>query len=99
MKLAIEISSKLWNYVEAILRDWGDKGYQTLDDVHVACFAYKHQIKHPPGKKPIRQEYLPDWLHNQNQDTQPKHNPSFEEKKRLFQKRLKRSKEDINLGH
>src|SRR5690606_18681053 len=43
MKLALENSSKRWNYVEAVLRDWVDKGYQTLDEVHAARLAYKQR--------------------------------------------------------
>lgn len=93
MKLAVENSSKRWNYVEAVLRDWIDKGYQTLNDVHAARLAYKHQTKQTSMKKTTRQELLPDWFHNRDQVKAPVHNPSFEEKKRLFEERLKKPRE------
>lgn len=94
MKLAVENSSKRWNYVEAVLRDWVDKGYQTLDDVHAARLAFKHQTKHQSIKKTTRQELLPDWFHNRDQGKEPVHNPSFKEKKRLFEERIKKPSGD-----
>lgn len=84
MKLAVENSSKRWNYVEAVLRDWVDKGYQTLDDVHAARLAFKYQTNHQSRKKPIRQEYIPDWLQNRDESKAPVLHPSLEEKKRLL---------------
>lgn len=89
MKIAVENSSKRWSYVEAVLRDWLDKGHQSLEDVHAARLAYKNQMKHQSRKKPIRQEYIPDWVHNHHKETQPEPSPSFEEKKRLFEERKK----------
>jgi DnaD/phage-associated family protein len=43
MKIAIESSSKTWKYVEAILRNWVDKGYSTVEEVRAAQMAYKEQ--------------------------------------------------------
>ncbi|MFD1780156.1 DnaD domain-containing protein [Fredinandcohnia salidurans] len=97
MKLAVENSSKRWNYVEAVLRDWVDKGHQTLDDVYAARIAYKQQTRDPSIKKPTRQELLPDWFHNRGQGKEPVHNPSFEEKKRLFEERLKKPRVDSDI--
>nr|WP_309098454.1 DnaD domain protein [Fredinandcohnia onubensis] len=94
MKLAVENSSKRWNYVEAVLRDWVDKGYQTLDDVNAARLAYKHQTNHQSRKKPTRQEYIPDWLHNHNQGYEPEHNPNFEEEKKAIEEQLKKLREE-----
>ena len=70
-----------------------DKGYQTLDDVQAARLAYKSQINHQSRKRPTRQELLPDWFHTRDQRKEPVHTPSFEEKKRLFEERLKKSRE------
>ncbi|WP_229142151.1 DnaD domain protein [Bacillus sp. REN16] len=92
MKLAVENSSKRWNYVEAVLRDWKDKGHQTLDDVHAARLAYKNQMNHQSRKKPTRHELLPDWYHYRDQDHEPEHTPDFEEKKRILEDRLKKYK-------
>ncbi|WP_099354736.1 DnaD domain-containing protein [Fredinandcohnia onubensis] len=98
MKLAVENSStKRWSYAEAVLRDWVDKGYQTLDDVHAGRLHYKHQTKHPSMKKTTRQELLPDWFHNRDQGKEPVHNPSFEEKKRLFEERLNKPRVDNDI--
>ncbi len=98
MKLALENSSKRWNYVEAVLRDWVDKGYQTLDDVQAARLAYKNQANHQSRKRPTRQELLPDWFHTRDQSKEPVHTPSFEEKKRLFEERLKKPREDCDIN-
>ncbi|MEH7236395.1 DnaD domain-containing protein [Bacillus sp. JJ1562] len=99
MKLAIENASKRWSYVEAILRDWVDKGYQTLDDVQAARLAYKQQKKHPFTKKPIRQECIPDWFHEREQNHEATHDPTFEDKKRLFEERMKKYTErDCDKG-
>ncbi|MBD8069386.1 DnaD domain-containing protein [Bacillus sp. PS06] len=43
MKFAIEHSSKTWAYVEAILRDWIDKQYTTVTEVHTARLRYKEK--------------------------------------------------------
>jgi DNA replication protein DnaD len=58
MKLAVENSSKHRNYVEAVLRDWVDKGYQTLDDVHAARLPINikrsaHLLKRRQDKNPF----------------------------------------------
>jgi len=93
MKLAVENSSKRWNYVEAVLRDWADKSYQTLGDVHAARLAYKHQTNHQSRKKPIRQEYIPDWLHNDDRYREREHAPIFEAEKKANEEQLKKLKE------
>ncbi|MCC3359633.1 DnaD domain protein [Bacillus sp. REN16] len=93
MKLAVENSSKRWNYVEAILRDWVDKGYKTLDDVHAARLAYKHQMNRPSMKKLTRQELLPDWFHDRSQDDKPEHNFNFAKEKRIIVEQMKELRE------
>lgn len=45
MKRAVETGQKNWKYVEAILRHWVDKGYETVEDVVAAELAYKNQQK------------------------------------------------------
>ncbi|MEH7223194.1 DnaD domain protein [Bacillus sp. JJ1566] len=94
MKLAIENASKRWSYVEAILRDWVDKGYQSLEDIYAARLAYKEQRQKQTLKKPIRQELIPDWLHHDKQHQETISILTFEEKKRLYEERLRRSKEE-----
>ncbi|MEH7385786.1 DnaD domain protein [Bacillus sp. JJ1521] len=93
MKLAIVNSSKRWNYVEAILRDWVDKGYQTVDDVQAARLAFKNQMNHQSRKKPTRKELLPDWFHKRNQDYKAKNGTTFEEDKKSIEEQLNKLKE------
>lgn len=98
MKLAVENSSKRWSYVEAVLRDWVDKGYQNLEDIHAARIAYKHQQKHQSSKKPIRKEYIPDWLHNHDESKELVDNPSLNAKKRPLEERMKNHSEQETFG-
>ncbi|MBM4764717.1 DnaD domain protein [Bacillus sp. B15-48] len=56
MKLAVENGSKTWRYVEAILRDWASKGYQTVDEVQAAQLEFTEKIarkKHKPSPNHI----------------------------------------------
>jgi DnaD/phage-associated family protein len=51
MKFAIENGSKTWAYVEAILRDWVDKQYTSVSEIHAARQRYKEirSNKKPPN--------------------------------------------------
>ncbi|MFS0821493.1 DnaD domain-containing protein [Bacillus sp. 1P02SD] len=93
MKLAVENSSKRWSYVEAILRDWVDKGYQTLDDVHAARLAYKNQMNHSPMKKPTRQEYIPEWFQKREQNHESTHDTAFKKDKGIVEDQIKKRTE------
>lgn len=44
LKEAVVNGSKNWNYVEAILRSWAEKGCQTVDDVHAAQRSFKERL-------------------------------------------------------
>lgn len=44
MKLAVEFGCKHWKYVEAILRQWADKGYQSVSDVHAARLHFEEKM-------------------------------------------------------
>ncbi|RTR33942.1 DnaD domain protein [Robertmurraya yapensis] len=44
MKQAVEYGGKNWKYVEAILRYWADRGYQTVKDVHAGQLAFKERL-------------------------------------------------------
>ncbi|WP_242634537.1 DnaD domain-containing protein [Bacillus timonensis] len=93
MKLAVENSSKRWSYVEAILRDWVEKGYQTLDDVHAARLAYKNQMNHSPMKKPPRQEYIPEWFQKREQNHEATHDTAFKRDKGIIEEQIKKRTE------
>ncbi|MFC4322614.1 DnaD domain-containing protein [Litchfieldia salsa] len=66
MKYAIERGSKTWAYVEAILRDWVDKQYTSVSDVHAARQRYKEQRSQPQGTsiskktKPPKKQDIPE---------------------------------------
>ncbi|BCB04788.1 DnaD domain-containing protein [Bacillus sp. KH172YL63] len=75
MKIAVEQGTKKWGYVEAILKNWAQKGIRTLEQSRAEQQQFKEQrTKRTPARngkvRPIRTEKLPDW---------------FEEKKSYFQ--------------
>lgn len=72
MKIAVERSVKNWSYVEQILRDWSDKKFKTVDQVHAAILAFrenraKQREKPKNGYRPKRTEILPDWFDDEQQ--------------------------------
>ncbi|TKC19092.1 DnaD domain-containing protein [Robertmurraya kyonggiensis] len=52
MKQAVEYGGKNWKYVEAILRYWADRGYQTIDDVHAGQLAFKERLSKNLNRAP-----------------------------------------------
>lgn len=67
MKIAVEYGVKNWTYVERILRNWADKKFQTVEQVHAALLAFReHQAKQRDrpkySSKSNRKELLPDWF-------------------------------------
>jgi DnaD/phage-associated family protein len=59
MKIAVERGAKSWSYVERILRDWDDKKYTTIEQVHAAIMAFKEKCASPKygsHKKKTRME-------------------------------------------
>ncbi|MCM3411253.1 DnaD domain-containing protein [Metabacillus litoralis] len=107
MKIAIENGSRNWKYVSAVLKDWANKKFKSVKEVHAAQLAYrerksKQQRSNSSNKYSSRKEVIPDWMNDQNNDHQPrdetKESPidkdSFElEKKKLFD-RIKKYKEN-----
>jgi DnaD/phage-associated family protein len=72
MKIAVERSVKNWSYVERILRDWSDKKFKTVEQVHAAILAFrenraKQRDKPKNGYRPKRTEILPDWFDDEQQ--------------------------------
>lgn len=98
MKLAVENSSKRWSYVEAILRDWVEKGYQTIEDVHAARLAYKNQTNPQSLKMPVRQEYIPEWFHKRDQEYETQHETISEDDERMVEEHLKKPREQETFG-
>lgn len=103
MKIAVENGTKTWKYVEAILRDWVDKGLQTVEEVHAARQAFKEQRHKQQGqrkqgynRKPVRQEHIPDWLNNDAPPLPEEPNPNFEDEKKAIEERLKRFNASLN---
>ncbi|MEH7238865.1 DnaD domain protein [Bacillus sp. JJ1562] len=89
MKLALENGSNRWNYVEAVLKDWCSKGYRTINEIQCAHHSYQRQKQQQTYRKPVRKEYIPEWLKDDYQPEKPVFDSEFEAKKRLFEERLK----------
>nr|WP_309101657.1 DnaD domain protein [Fredinandcohnia onubensis] len=98
MKIAIEQGVRTWKYVESILRDWSKKGLKSVEQVKADQLAYresKSRKGNSYSRKPVRQELVPDFMQNREEpETQQSGQDvvSFEEKKRLFEERLKQQK-------
>lgn len=52
MKQAVENGSKNWKYIEAILRDWASKGYQTVEEVQAEQLAYTERTAKKRNQPP-----------------------------------------------
>lgn len=89
MKLALENGSNRWNYVEAILKDWISKGYRTVKEILDAKLVFKVQKQKKTIAKPVRREFIPEWLDKDTQPETPVFDLDFAAKKRLFEDRLK----------
>lgn len=98
MKIAIEQGVRTWKYVESILRDWSKKRLKTVEQVKADQLAYresKSRKGNAYSRKPVRQELLPDFMKSKElPETEQAEQDvvSFEEKKRLFEERLKQQK-------
>ncbi|MCC3358200.1 DnaD domain protein [Bacillus sp. REN16] len=88
MKLALENGSNRWNYAEAVLKDWSNKGYHTVREIQEARQTYKRQKQKKTYTTPVRKELIPEWLHDDHQPDKPVIDLDFEAKKRLFEERL-----------
>ena len=89
MKLALENGSNRWNYVEAVLKDWISKGYQTVKEILDAQLVFKVQKQKETIARPVRIELVPEWFDKDKQPETPVFDLDFEAKKRLFEERLK----------
>lgn len=96
MKMAVERGAKSWSYVERILRDWAEKKYKTVEQVHAALLAFrenqaKQRDRPKYNSKPKRTEKLPDWFED-TPTLQPNQNHQAKEdldaKKREIQEKL-----------
>lgn len=85
MKLALENGSARWNYVHAVLSDWMEKGYHSVEAVHAARLAFK-QRQH---KKVTRKELIPSWMVEKNNLAPKAPNPNFAEEKRKIEERIR----------
>ncbi|MEK3645859.1 DnaD domain-containing protein [Aeribacillus sp. FSL M8-0235] len=92
MKIAVENGARSWNYVETILRDWASKKLTTVEQVQAERLAYQQsKAKYP--KKPIRQEIVPEWVHDTQTTVDEAQNiADFEEEKRKLLERIRKYK-------
>lgn len=97
MKKAVENGVTTWNYVEKILRDWSNKKIKSVEEVEVIELQRKQQQQRSGpsyGRKPIKDEKVPDWLPKQKADratgiiTQDEVTEDYLEKKRELMKSL-----------
>ncbi|MCC3356470.1 replication initiation and membrane attachment family protein [Bacillus sp. REN16] len=89
------------SYIETIASNWARLDIQTVKEAMETAKKYNWTADKKANKykrQPIRKELLPDWLKQEDEGTKsetPKqekwHDPSFEEKKRLFEERLKKN--------
>ncbi|WP_338754248.1 DnaD domain protein [Bacillus sp. FJAT-52991] len=85
MTLAVEQGKCTWSYTEAILKDWHQKKFRSVDQVNAARLAYKQQqtqkkqSRKSYSGKPIREERTPAWLKVQEDQQVP--DASFESDK------------------
>jgi DnaD/phage-associated family protein len=77
MKIAVEQGTKKWGYVEAILKNWFQKGIRTVEQCKAEQKQYKEQKAYRKqsrsvGKvRAIRTEKLPIWFDKNNTSSQP----------------------------
>lgn len=67
MKRAL-VNNKNYSYARNILRNWRQKGVKTLEDAEAETVAFKKSKQATQGKKRLRrQEQIPDWLDDYQQ--------------------------------
>jgi DnaD/phage-associated family protein len=98
MKIAVEQGTKKWGYVEAILRNWSQKGIRTVEQCKAEQKQFKeHKSQRPSNRaggkvRPIRKEMLPDWFEesNSSQDSHSSESDDydFEKEKEKLQAEL-----------
>ncbi|MBB2479920.1 DnaD domain protein [Bacillus sp. APMAM] len=76
MKLAVEQVKKTWRYVEAILNNWAEKKISNVDQVNALQLKHKEKRSKQHNSqqnrsRPLRNEKLPDWFRNKNQENRP----------------------------
>jgi len=78
-----------WNYTQAVLRDWKQKGLKTIEEIA------KYIDQQYKGKKfkPVRREILPSWFYEQYDE--PKLDERFHEQKRQLLDRIMAYKEKM----
>ncbi|PAQ15098.1 replication protein [Bacillaceae bacterium SAOS 7] len=101
MTLAVEQGKCKWSYTEAILKDWNQKKFRSVDQVNAARLAYKQQqaqkkqSRKSYSGKPVREEKVPEWLNQpEEQSETPKlSDAEFEKKRAELEARIKGSRE------
>ncbi|WP_453994516.1 replication initiation and membrane attachment family protein [Bacillus nitroreducens] len=91
------------SYIETIASNWARLNIKTVKEAMETAKKHNWNADKKSNKnkrQPIRKELLPDWLKQDDEGTKqetPKkkkmQDPSFEEKKRLFEERLKKNQQ------
>ncbi|MFJ5622009.1 DnaD domain protein [Peribacillus loiseleuriae] len=93
MKRSTEQGKKTWGYVEAILKDWFDKGLKTTGDVEAYQFEFKEKQTQKQNKvTPYRRgsariEVVPEWMQNKpaEESNEPVNIKDLEDRKRKME--------------
>ncbi|MBO0962522.1 DnaD domain protein [Neobacillus sp. MM2021_6] len=102
MKIAVEYGAKNWTYVDRILRNWAEKKYTSVEQVHSALLAFREQKakqQNRPRKngKPIRTEIIPEWFNESKPELETPNVPSdAAAKKKAFEDKLKKLRKQEN---
>ncbi|WP_051530064.1 DnaD domain protein [Anoxybacteroides tepidamans] len=107
MKTAVENGAKTWGYVETILRDWCQKGVQTVEQARAVQLAFKEQRSKNRSdnvsnrRKTVRTEMLPEWFnpdYSQHEDEKQPSEEELERKRRELEERLKKYRKEGDLA-
>ncbi|MGG3924933.1 DnaD domain protein [Metabacillus fastidiosus] len=100
MKIAVESSSRNWRYVSAVLKDWANQNFITVNEVHAARLAFREMQSKKRNNRPnkSRTEAIPDWLKNEQVDqsvtekSQSIDSEDFEKEKEALLQRIRNYK-------
>ncbi|MGF2617760.1 DnaD domain protein [Rossellomorea vietnamensis] len=101
MKISVENGKKFWGYVESILKQWSNKGIQTVEQAQAEQQKFreeqsKRQARPPERRgKIIRSEKLPGWYEEHENKAPPPHPTEpydFDAKKAELEAKLRKYK-------
>lgn len=91
MKKAVRYNKRSWQYVRAILRNWREKGYTTLEEVEMDERLFRRE-KRRMAFATVRRETVPEWLEHPERSRpvlSEEEQRRFERKRKELEMRLK----------